>query len=173
MPGGGQGSGLGLSVADHAGHNQVWIVKSRAKGVGQAVTQLTSFVNRAWNFGGDVAGDTARKGKLLKQTSHARNVLTDSRIHTAVSSFEIGVGNDGWPSVSGADHVDHVESLTFDHAIQMEIDKVESGRGPPVTQQSRLDVLSFEGLFQEGIVHQIDLADREVVCRSPVSIQQT
>src|SRR5689334_18213581 len=37
-------------------------------------------------------------------------------------------------------------------------------------QQPRLDVLQLERLFQERIVVEINLSDRQIVCRAPVSV---
>ena len=42
--------------------------------------------------------------------------------------------------------------------------------GAPVAEQPRLDVLNAERPFQQGVVFQIDLADRQVVAGAPPSI---
>src|SRR5262245_53626388 len=47
---------------------------------------------------------------------------------------------------------------------------VQTRRGAPVTEQPRLDVFALEGLLQEGVVQQVDLADGQVVQRPKVSV---
>lgn len=39
-----------------------------------------------------------------------------------------------------------------------------------MSEKPRLDVLQFERLAKERIVEQINLSDREIVCRSPVGV---
>jgi hypothetical protein len=39
-----------------------------------------------------------------------------------------------------------------------------------MAQQPGLDVLDFERLFEQRIVHQVYLPDRKVIGRSPVSV---
>src|SRR5205085_9347494 len=43
-------------------------------------------------------------------------------------------------------------------------------RRAPVTEQSGLDVFKFERLAQQRIVVEVNLSDREIVCRAPVSV---
>ena len=72
----------------------------------------------------------------------------------------------------GAGDVDHVQVVLLDQPIQMDIDEVQARRRSPVAQQARLDVLLREGLLEQRIVVEIDLADREVVGRSPVGVDR-
>ena len=53
----------------------------------------------------------------------------------------------------------------------MDVDEVQPGRGAPVAEQARLDVLERERLAQQRVVEQVDLADRQVVGRPPVGVQ--
>ena len=71
VPARGQRAGLGLAVADHAGHQQAGIVERRAEGVRERVAQLAPFVDRAGRLRGHVAGDSAGKGELREQPLHA------------------------------------------------------------------------------------------------------
>src|SRR5438034_5526446 len=57
-----------------------------------------------------------------------------------------------------------------DEPIQMDVDEAEPGRRPPVPEQAWLDVLRPERLAQERIVLQVDLADGQVVGRTPVRV---
>ena len=58
----------------------------------------------------------------------------------------------------------------FDDAVEMDIDEVLAGRGAPVAEEHVLDVLGLEGLAEEGVVVEIDLADGEVIGGSPVGV---
>ena len=50
--------------------------------------------------------------------------------------------------------------------------KFKPGRGAPMAEQARLDVLRPQRLAQQRIVEQIDLPDREVVGGAPIAIEQ-
>ena len=50
--------------------------------------------------------------------------------------------------------------------------KAEPGRGAPVAEQPRLDVLRPERLAQQRVVLQIDLADGQVVRGPPVGVEE-
>ncbi len=71
-----------------------------------------------------------------------------------------------------AGDVDHVEIVLSDHPVEVGVDEVEPRRGSPMAQQPRFDVVLDERLLQQRVVVEIDLADREVVCGAPVSVQQ-
>src|SRR5262249_22219459 len=60
--------------------------------------------------------------------------------------------------------------FALDHAIEVYAHHVETGRGAPVAQKSRLDVLPLEWLLQEGIVEEVDLPDRKGVQGPPVGV---
>src|SRR5690242_5548416 len=98
-----------------------------------------------------MTGDTARKGELLEQFLHPFLVLRDVWIEFAVGALEPGIGHNPRPPVARANDVDHVQSALLDDAIEMNIDKVQARRRAPVSDQSRLDVLFPERLFQERV----------------------
>ena len=160
-------SGLGLAVADDARHDQVGIVEGRAEGVRERVAELAAFVDRAGRLGSHVAGDAAREAELLEQPPHPLLVLADVRIDLAVGPFEVGVRDQRRAAVPGADHVDHVQVVLLDHPVQVRVEEVQAGRGAPVSEQPRLDVLARERLAQQRVVEQVDLPDREVVRGAP------
>ena len=60
--------------------------------------------------------------------------------------------------------------ILLDDPIEMNVDEVLARRRSPVAQQPGLDVLELERFGQEGVVVEIDLADRQVVGRPPVGI---
>ena len=57
---------LRLAVADHAGGDQIGIVRHRAEGVGEEVAQLTALVNGAGGLRRHMARDAAGERKRLK-----------------------------------------------------------------------------------------------------------
>ena len=95
-----------------------------------------------------------------------------SGLNPAVRALEPRVGERGRSPVSGADHVHHVEIALPDDAIEMRPEKVQPGRGPPVAEEPRFDVLASQRLPQQRVVPQVDLADREVVRRASVGIDR-
>ena len=59
-----------------------------------------------------------------------------------------------------------------DRPIEMGVDEVEPRRGSPMPEQPRLDVFRPQWFAKQGIVEQIDLADRQVIRRAPVAVEQ-
>ena len=170
VPAGGQRSRLGLAVADDAGDDQVGVVEGGPVGMRQGIAQLTPFVDGAGRFRSDVAGNAAGERELGEEPLHARLVLADVGIDLAVRPFEVGVGHQRRPAVSGAGDVEHVQVILLDDPVQMDVEEVLARRGSPVAEQARLDVLELQRLLQERIVHQVDLADGQVVGGPPVGV---
>ena len=170
MPAGGQRAGLGLAVADDARCNQVGVVEDRAEGMRQRIAQFPAFVDRAGGFWGDVAGNAARKGKLGEEALHAFLILADIRVDFRVSSLQVGVGHKCRSAVPGTGNVKHVETVVLDHPVQMHVDEILSGRGSPMPEQPRLDVLELKRLLEQRVVKEVNLADGEIVGRTPVSM---
>ena len=54
----------------------------------------------------------------------------------------------------------------------MRVDEVQSRRRAEVAEQARLHVLGPQRLAQQRVVEQVDLADREIVRRTPVRVDQ-
>ena len=52
----------------------------------------------------------------------------------------------------------------------MDVDEAQTGRGAPVAEQPRLDVLRPQRLAQQRVLLQVDLADRQVVRGLPVAV---
>ena len=123
-------------------------------------------------LGRHVARNPAGKGELGEEPLHALRVLRDSRIDLAIGPFEIGVGDQSRPAVTGAGDVDHVEIELLDHPIEMNVDEVEAGRRAPVAEKTRLDVFFLERLAQQRIVEQVDLADGQIVGGAPIGVDE-
>jgi hypothetical protein len=55
----------------------------------------------------------------------------------------------------------------------MDVEKVETGGGAPVSEEARFDVIECQRTFKERIVFEVDLADGEVVGGAPVGVDQS
>src|SRR5262245_44105156 len=84
VPAGGQRAGLCFAVANDAGHDQIGVVERGAKSVAQRISQLASFMNAAWSFRRNVAGNAAGEAELLEQPLHALRVLADVVVDVGV-----------------------------------------------------------------------------------------
>ncbi len=170
VPGSGQGAGLGLAIAHHAGGQKVGVVEHGAKGVGQGVAQLAALVDGAGRFRGHMAGDPAGEGELFEQAFHALLVLAHVGVDLAVRTVQPVLGHHGVAAVAGAGDIDHIQIIFLDGAVEMGIDKVLPGYGAPVTHNGALDMLGLEGFPEQRIVQKIELARRQVVGGSPPGI---
>ena len=166
-----QWSRLGLAVADHGDHEEVGIVEGGAEGVNEHVAELAALVDRSRRRDAHVAGHAARRRELPEEPMHAGAVPGDARVHLRVRAFEVHVRQDRRSAMARAGEVDHVGVALDDEPIQVGVDEAEPGRRPPVPEEARLDVLGSERLAQEGIVLQIDLADGQVIGRTPVRVE--
>ena len=117
LPCRGQWTGFRFAVADHTGDDQIGIVERRAEGVTQRVSELAAFVNGTWRRGRDMAGNAARKGKLLEQFFHPGFVLGDIGINLAIGSFEIGVAHQRRTAVTRTSDIKHVQIIFFDGSV--------------------------------------------------------
>ena len=107
---------------------------------------------------------------LLEKFLQARLVLRDVRINLAVGALQVSVAHDGRSAVAGPGHVDHVEVVFFDDAVQVRVDEVLPRRRAPVAEQHVLNVREGERPPEQRVVAEINLADREVVGRAPVGV---
>lgn len=101
MPGRRKRASLSLTVADHAGYNEVRIVERGAEGVDQRISEFAAFVDRTGGLRGHVAGYASRKGKLSEQLAHAIGILRDVGIDLAVCPLKIGVRDHSRPPWPG------------------------------------------------------------------------
>ena len=173
MPARRQRSGLRLAVADDAGDDQIGVVEGRSVGVRDGIAEFAAFVNRAGRLRRDVARNAARERELGEEPLHALFVGRDVRIDLAVGPLEIGVRDQARPAMPGAGDVDHVEVVLLDQPVQVNVDEVQTRRRSPVAEEPRLDVFLCQGLLEQRVVVEIDLADRQVVGGPPVRIHQS
>ena len=167
MPARRERTGLGLAVADHARNRQVGVVEGGAEGMREGVAELAPLVDRAGRLGRGVARDAARERELAEEALQPGLVAADLGEQLAVGALEVGVGDHARPAVPGARDVEDVPVTRADEPVQMRPDQVQAGRGAPVAEQARLDVLGGEWLAQQRVVEQVDLPDREVVRGAP------
>src|ERR1700730_7252929 len=170
VPAGSQRSSLGFTVAHNAAYQQIRVVERGAKGVSQRVTQFAALVDGAWSFWRDVAWNSSREGKLLEQLSYSFLSLRNAGINLAIGAFQIRIGHQTRSTMAGTGHVDDIEILLLDQAVQMDVNKIQSGRCAPMPQEPGLDVFQQQRLAQQGIGVQVNLPDRKVICSAPIRV---
>ncbi len=84
MPACGERPGLGLAVANHAGHDQIRVVEDRAEGMHQRVAEFAAFVNRSGRLGRHVARDAVGPTELAEEPFDAVPIALDMRIDLRV-----------------------------------------------------------------------------------------
>ena len=136
----------------------------------QRIAELAALVDGAGRLRGRVRGDPAGEGELLEQPAHPRGVLGDARVELAVGPLQVGVGHHPGPAVAGAADVDEVQVLVPYDAVEVRVDQVEAGRGAPVAEQPRLDVLGAQRFGQQRVAEQVDLPHRQVVGSAPPGV---
>ena len=170
MPGGGQGAGLGLAVAHHAGGDQVGIVRHGAEGVGQGIAQLAALMDGAGSLRRHMAGDAAGEGEALEQLLHAVLVPGDVGIDLGIAAVQPVLGHHGVAAVAGAGEIDHVQVAALDDPVQMGIDKVLARAGAPVAHDGLLEVALAQRTLQQRVIQQIQLACGQVIGGAPVGV---
>src|SRR5271166_4202780 len=155
MPARRQRSGFRLAVTDDTSNDQVGVVEGSSVGVRDGVAELAALVYRTRRLRRHMAWDAPGKRELGEEALHPLLVGRNVRIDLTVSSLEIGVGYQAGPAMPGAGDVNHVEVVLFDQPVQVNIDEVQTRRGSPMAQQSRLDVILGEGLLEQRVVVEI------------------
>ncbi len=170
VPGGRQRPGFRFAVADHAGDDQPGVVEHRPEGMAERIAQLAAFVDRSRALGGCVAGNAAGEGELDEELAQAGLVLADVRVDLAVAAFQVGVADHRRAAVPGAGDIDHVQVELLDHPVQVHVDEVLPRGRAPVAQQHVLHVRERKRTLQQRVVAEVDLADRQIVCRAPIGV---
>ena len=98
-------------------------------------------------------------------------ILGDVRIDLAVGAFQIGIRHQRGFAVTRPGDIDETEIVVLDDAVEMRVDEAQSRRRAPVAEQARFDVGERKRLFQQRIVVEIDLSDREIVRRAPPGVE--
>ena len=170
MPRRGQRSGLRLAIADDASDDEIGIVEHRPERMAERVAQFSALVDRARALRRGMAGDASRKGELEEELPQPGLILADVGVDLAVSALELGVADYGRAAVPGAGNVDHVEVVLLDDPVKVRVDEVLAGGRAPMSQQHVLHIREPQRTLQQGIVIEIDLADRQIVGGAPVGV---
>src|SRR6185312_10333059 len=106
-------------------------------------------MDRARGLRRHMAGNAARERELFEEALHALFVARNVGINLGVSTLEIGVRDQAGPTMAWSRDVDHVQIVLLDDPIQLNIDEVQSGRGPPMSEKPWLDVILGKWALQE------------------------
>ncbi|MBV6517660.1 MAG: hypothetical protein HCAMLNBO_00226 [Candidatus Brocadia fulgida] len=123
MPRGSKRSGLRLAVTHHAGDDEIGVIERHAIGMGEAVAELSAFMDGTGSFRGDVAPDMAGEGELLEKFLHPFRILALVRIDLGVGAFEIRRSQHPWCAMAGSGNEDRVEVVLDDHPVHMHPNK--------------------------------------------------
>src|SRR5690606_5517676 len=170
VPGGGQGAGFRLAVADGGEDHQIGVVEGGAKGVGQTVAQLAPLVDGAGQFRGAVAAKAAGKGKVPEQGRQALGVLPHLRVDLGIAALQVHRRQHPGGAVAGAGHKDGVEVVLCYHPVGVDVHERQPGARPPVPQQALHDVFWLKWLPKQWVVPQVDRPRRQVVAGALVTV---
>ena len=171
MPARGQRSGLGFAVTDDAGNDQAGVVERGSVGVRQGISELAAFVDRSGRFRRDVARDATGEAELPEQPAHSVGVAADPWVHLAVRPLEVRIRHQTRAAMAWPGDVDHVEVALADDPVEVDVQQIESRNRAEMAEQPRLDVVRLQSLAEERVAEEIDLADGQVVRRSPVGVE--
>jgi hypothetical protein len=159
-----------LAVADDAGDEQVGIVEGGSESMGEGVAQLAALVDRARCLRRGVARDPARERELAEELAEPFLVGAHVRIPLGVRPLQVGVRDDSRSAMARPRNVEGIEVAGADRTVQVDVDEVQARCRPEMAQQAGLDVLGREWFPQERVVQEVDLADGQVVRRTPVGV---
>ena len=126
MPCGRQRPGFSFSIADHAGNDEVRIVKGRTKGMGKSIAEFAALMDGSRHIGRGMAGYTARERKLPEQFLHSRLIERDVWIEFTIRAFEIGIGDHCRAAMARPTDIDDVLVACSDNAVQMGVDETQA-----------------------------------------------
>jgi hypothetical protein len=72
--------------------------------------------------------------------------------------------------MAGARNINHVEIVFLNQPVEMDTDKTLARIGPPMADQTLLDVFHLQWLPQQRIIREIQHPQREIVASPPVSV---
>ena len=109
---------------------------------------------------------------MAEQPFHADFIGGDIGIDFAVGSFEPGIGHQGRAAMTGTGDVKHAEVAGPDQPVEVDVNEIEAGGGPPVTEQPGLDVLFGQWLLEQRVRVKIDLPDGQIVRCPPIGVRK-
>ena len=170
VPRGRQRAGLRLTIAHHAGGNEVRIIRHGTEGVGQRIAQLTALMDGAGSLRRYMTGDAAGEGEPLEELLHAVLVPGDVGIDLRIAAIQPVLRHHGVAAVAGAGEVDHVQIVPLDDPVKVRINKVLARAGAPVAYDSLLQIGGGQGTLQQRVVQQIELAGGQIIGGAPIGI---
>src|SRR5258708_21424142 len=100
-----------------------------------------------------MARNTTRGRKLTKQLKHSCLILSNVRKMFRVGPFEVNVGHQRRTTMAGTGHIHYIEVVLVDQTIEVDIDKIQTGRRAPVPKQTRFDLFSLYRLPEKRLGH--------------------
>ena len=171
-PARGERTGLGLAVAHHARDHQAGVVERRAEGVHERVAELAALVDGPGCLGRRVRRDAAGERELAEEPLHALPVVGDGGEQLGVRAVEPRVGDHRRTAVTRPADVERGRAALDDGPIEVRVDEAQAGRGAPVAEQARLDVVRLERALEQRVAHEVDLAHAQVVRRAPPGVDR-
>ena len=105
MPGSGCRSCLCFAITDYACNDEIRVIHDCAERDTESIAQFTTFMDRAWCLGTDVAGKAARDAEARDQFFKALVVSTILRIEGAEGIFEPKGGKNSGSAVAWVESV--------------------------------------------------------------------
>ena len=155
MPGSSKRTGFCFAVSHNYSGDQIRVVKNCSEGMGDRISQLTAFVDGAWCLRRTVAWHAAGERELFEHFFHSFLVTADIRIYFAVTSVKISICDQEVSAMSGTGEENHVQVITFDYTVAVNIYEILSGYSSPVAYDLLFDLIHSKGFFQQRIVQQI------------------
>ena len=121
MPGGCQGARFRFPVSDYGRDDEVGVVECGAAGVRENVSELASFMDRAWCLGSAVTADTTWEGELSEEFLQSGRVFALIRVNLRVSALQVCRSQNSGRAVPRSRHEDHVQVEYLDQAVQMNV----------------------------------------------------
>lgn len=95
--------------------------------------------------------DTTWRRELPKQFTNAFGIFCDSGVNLCIGPFQVDVGNQCGATMSGSREVDGVDIVILNQPIDVDIDKTQSSRCAPMSEQAWFDVYGLQWLSEQGI----------------------
>lgn len=153
---------LGLSVTNDSNSDLVRAVHDRSERNGESVSELSTLVDSTGGLGVDVRGEASRERERLDElleTASGRRVVG---VEVLPSALEEEGGEDGRRTVAWTSDEEPLRLLAItlklgEEGGRMGVDKVETGAGSPVSEETTLDVVLRQVTLKEGVGAEEDL----------------
>jgi hypothetical protein len=160
-------TGLGLAVP-HDGHDEkIRAIERGADGVKETVTEFPSLVDGSRNMRAHVTGHASGRREFTAEPAESRNVAIHLRADIVVTALEPDVGQNGRPPVARSGNEQCPSPLCPGDSKELNVEEVESGTRPPVSEKPRFDVFRTKRLPEQNVVEKKDLTCGKIVCGTP------